>query len=198
MFSLTDPQCFYLFLTTYSTHSYHWLYYCQGTKKWKKPHGSLVDFNFKLTIHQQDVNITGPISDRSRPKHSQLVMYVDIKQPKQLHLVEIERKEMFYLMTHSTHIIYGYMVSDIWLRTILIVRKETCCCHMGYSFRLAARVLLYALSHRQDNTYTAFITPVVEHWLSWNKTWPWPRNHWANGVCWYKGINNICQHISYC
>ena len=25
--------------------------------------------------------------------------------------------------------------------------------HMGYSFRLAARVLLYASSHRQDSTY---------------------------------------------
>ena len=25
--------------------------------------------------------------------------------------------------------------------------------HMGYSFQLAARVLLYAPSHRQDNTY---------------------------------------------
>ena len=24
------------------------------------------------------------------------------------------RKEMFYLMTHSTHFIYGYMESDIW------------------------------------------------------------------------------------
>ena len=35
------------------------------------------------------------------------------------------RKEMFYLMMHSTHFIYGYMTSDIWLRTILIVRKET-------------------------------------------------------------------------
>ena len=32
---------------------------------------------------------------------------------------------MFYLMTHSTHFIYGYMASDILLRTILIVRKET-------------------------------------------------------------------------
>ena len=30
---------------------------------------------------------------------------------------------MFYLTTHSTHFIYGYMVSDLWLRTILIVRK---------------------------------------------------------------------------
>ena len=52
------------------------------------------------------------------------------------------RKEMFYLTTHSTHFIYGYMVSDIWLRTILIVRKETRCSHIGYSFRLAARVIL--------------------------------------------------------
>ena len=24
---------------------------------------------------------------------------------------------MFYLTTHSTHFIYGYMASDIWLRT---------------------------------------------------------------------------------
>ena len=60
---------------------------------------------------------------------------------------------MFYLTMHSTHLIYGYMVSDIWLRTILIVRKETRCCHIGYSFRLTARVLLYAPSHRQDSTY---------------------------------------------
>ena len=60
---------------------------------------------------------------------------------------------MFYLTMHSTRFIYGYMASDIWLRTILIVRKETCCRHIGYSYRLTARVLLYAPSHRQDNTY---------------------------------------------
>ena len=68
-------------------------------------------------------------------------------------LCKIKEREMFYLMMHSTHFIYGYMASDIWLRTILIVRKETCCSHMGYSFRLTARVLLYAPSHRQDSTY---------------------------------------------
>ena len=62
-------------------------------------------------------------------------------------------REMFYLTTHSTHFNYGYMASDVWLRTILIVRKETRCRHIGYSFRLAARVLLYASSNRQDNTY---------------------------------------------
>ena len=80
---------------------------------------------------------------------------------------------MFYLTTHSTHFIYSYMASDIWLRTILIVRKErkenvlfidtlntfylqlygilivrkeTRCHDIGYSFRLTARVLLYAPS----------------------------------------------------
>ena len=62
-------------------------------------------------------------------------------------------REMFYLTTHSTHFIYGYMASDIWLRTILIVIEETRCRHIGYSYRLTARVLLYAPSHRQDNTY---------------------------------------------
>ena len=67
-------------------------------------------------------------------------------------LIERER-EMFYLTTHSTHFIYGYIASDIWLRTIMIVRKETRCRHIGYSYRLTARVLLYAPSHRQDNTY---------------------------------------------
>ena len=33
------------------------------------------------------------------------------------------------------------------------MREETRCRNMDYSFRLAARVLLYVPSHRQDNTY---------------------------------------------
>ena len=76
------------------------------------------------------------------------------------------RKEMFYLTTHSTHFIYGYMASDIWLRTILIVRKETRCHHIGYSFRLTARVLLYAPSHKQDSTYhgLCYTSRVVNGW----------------------------------
>ena len=72
---------------------------------------------------------------------------------KQLICIMEGRKEMFYLTTHSTHFIYGYMAWDIWLRTILIVRKETWCRHIGYSLQLTARVLLYAPSHRQDSTY---------------------------------------------
>ena len=75
-------------------------------------------------------------------------------------------RNCFYLTTISTHFIYGYMVSDIWLRTILIVRKETRCCHIGYSFRLAARVLLYAPSHRQDSTYHGLLLH-----QSWSTGW---------------------------
>ena len=45
------------------------------------------------------------------------------------------------------------MSSDIWQRSTQIVREETRCHHMGYSFRLAESVFLYAPSHRQDITY---------------------------------------------
>ena len=67
----------------------------------------------------------------------------------------------FYLTTHSTRFILRlYGVKDIWLRTILIVRKETRCRHIGYSFRLKAMVPTDRIAHT-----TAFVTPVVEHWL---------------------------------
>ena len=46
-----------------------------------------------------------------------------------------------------------------------IAREKTRCRHMGYSFRLTARVLLYAPSYRQDSAYHGNVTPVVEHWL---------------------------------
>ena len=98
---------------------------------------------------------------------------------------------MFYLTTHSTHFIYGYMVSDIWLRTILIVRKDTCCCNIGYSFWLAARVLLYAPSHRQDSTYHG-LCYTSRRALAWTRNssmgpphegsiW-WPIAQWTNAL----------------
>ena len=80
-------------------------------------------------------------------------LYYFLKMSQLYSRIREREREMFYLTTHSTHFIYGYMASDIWLRTILIVRKETRCRHIGYSYRLTARVLLYAPSHRQDNTY---------------------------------------------
>ena len=58
---------------------------------------------------------------------------------------------MFCLTTHSTHFIYGYMASVIW--STQIGREETRFRHMGYSFRLAARDILYAPSHGRNSTY---------------------------------------------
>ena len=70
---------------------------------------------------------------------------------------ERERNGLFN-DTLNTFYLWLYGVRHMVVRKILIVRKETCCHHIGYSYRLAARVLLYAPSHRQNNT-------VVEHWL---------------------------------
>ena len=104
---------------------------------------------FTVNLFHSDIEITDTESLLAAFSSSSL-------SPKSSSMVEQEgRKEMFYLTMHSTHFIYGYMASDIWLRTILIVREETHCCHIGYSFQLAARVLLYAPSHRQDSTYNS-------------------------------------------
>ena len=70
-----------------------------------------------------------------------------VKTEEMITVLNDREREMFYLTMHSTHFIYGYMASDTWLRTILIVRKETRCRHISYSYRLTARVLLYAPSH---------------------------------------------------
>ena len=55
----------------------------------------------------------------------------------------------------------------IWGLTTQITRRETCCrFYMDYSFRLAASDLFDAPSHKDRTAYTtAFVIPVVEHWL---------------------------------
>ena len=51
----------------------------------------------------------------------------------------------FYLWLYGvTHMVKDHSDSK---------REETRCRHMGYSFRLATKVLLYASSPQQDNTY---------------------------------------------
>ena len=75
------------------------------------------------------------------------------------------RKDVYYLTTHSTN-----LVTVIWRRTYdkgptQIAREETRCRHMGYTFRLPARVLLYAHPTYRIAHTTAFVKPVVEHWL---------------------------------
>ena len=63
------------------------------------------------------------------------------------------RKEMFYLMTHSTHFILrlygiGHMVKDH-----SDSERGNLLPPNGLLFPITARVLLYAPSHRQDSTY---------------------------------------------
>ena len=67
------------------------------------------------------------------------------------------RKEMFYLTTHSTHFIYGYMASDI-LSTTQIVRGNPLPPH-GLLFPINSRGYFICTI-----TQTG-VTPVVEHWL---------------------------------
>ena len=69
-------------------------------------------------------------------------------------LIRISRKERNVLFNDALNIFYLrlYGVRHM-VKATEIAREETRCRHMGYSFRVAARVLLYAPSHRQDITY---------------------------------------------
>ena len=62
----------------------------------------------------------------------------------------------FYLWLYGVR----HMVKDTQ-----IVREETCCCHMGYYFRIAAR--FFYMDHPTDRIThnTTFVTHVMEHWL---------------------------------
>ena len=65
-----------------------------------------------------------------------------------IHLQQEGRKEMFYLMTHSTHFIYN-------------IKHQTYCSKRGnllpllhrLLFSISSKIPLYAPSHRQDSTY---------------------------------------------
>ena len=58
------------------------------------------------------------------------------------------RKEMFYLTTHSTHFIYGYMASDH-----SDSEKGNPLPPHGLLFPINSKGSFYASSHRQDSTY---------------------------------------------
>ena len=71
------------------------------------------------------------------------------------------RKEVFYLMNEG-NVLFNDTLNTFYLRLFGIghmvkdhsdSERETHCWHIDYSFQLAARVLLYASSHRQDNTH---------------------------------------------
>ena len=130
-----------------TTHSTHFIYgYMEGRKEM-----------FYLTTHSTHF-IYGYMEGRKE------MFYLTTHSTHFIYGYMEGRKEMFYLTTHSTHFIYGYMASNIWLRTILIVRKETRCHHMGYSFRLAARVLLCALKVQ------VILQVLLTHWVRYKQT----------------------------
>ena len=63
---------------------------------------------------------------------------------------------MFYLTIHSTHFIYSYMASDIWLRTILIVREAcaiTACSECTLKPKKRKRSLLQASNTNTGHKY---------------------------------------------
>ena len=63
-----------------------------------------------------------------------------------------EGKGMFYLTTPSTHFIYGYMASDIWLRTILISEKVNPLPPHGLLFPISSKGF-YMHRPTQDSSY---------------------------------------------
>ena len=83
-----------LYLKTHSTHFILRLY---GRKE-----GNVLFNNALNTFHLRSYGVRHMVKDHSDSENWKL--------------------EMFYLTMHSTHFIYSYMASDIWLRTILIVR----------------------------------------------------------------------------
>ena len=110
--------------------------------------------------------------DRSHdPSHYERTLYYGAKSSSQcdkhVHLTSsatafegsdlLNDAHLFYLRLYGV----GHMVKDD-----SDSEKETRRRHMGYSFRVATRVLLYMHLPSDRITHTtAFVTPVVVHWL---------------------------------
>ena len=75
------------------------------------------------------------------------------------------RKEMLYLTTHSTHFIYGYMVSD-HKKNHSDSEKENPLPPHRLLFPISSKGYFYMHHPTYRITHTtAFVTPVVEHWM---------------------------------
>ena len=72
---------------------------------------------------------------------------------------------MFYLMTHSTHFIYGYMASDIVKDHSDSEKGNPLPPHrLLFLINSKGSFICTIPTDRIAHT-TAFVTPVVEHWL---------------------------------
>ena len=81
-------------------------------------------------------------------------------------LLRKEGNVLFNDALNTLNFSYGNKASDIWSRTTQIMKEETRCRHIGYSFRVSACFFLYMHHPTEKIAHnTAFVTPVVEHWL---------------------------------
>ena len=65
---------------------------------------------------EKDRSDDRPLQKRARYRLSYIPLSYESKQSSSnvIGLFSLGRKDIFYLTTHSTHLIYGYMASDIW------------------------------------------------------------------------------------
>ena len=65
-----------------------------------------------------------------------------------------EIKVVFLFNDAPTHFIYGYLASDILLKTTQKSREKSYCYHfMGNIFLISNKDILISPSHRQNSTY---------------------------------------------
>ena len=80
-------------------------------------------------------NMDGP------PKNKELLSYAPVQDE---YVLFYDALNTFYLLLYGVgHTVKDHWDSEWWTR----------CRHIGYSFRLVARVILYASFNRQDSTY---------------------------------------------
>ena len=83
---------------------------------------------------------------------------------KDVYLKTEVRREMFYLMMHSTHFIYdgtGHMVKDHSDSE----RGNPLLPLHGLSFPISSKGSFYMPHPRQDSTYNSLFAPAMENWL---------------------------------
>ena len=76
------------------------------------------------------------------------------------------RKESFYLTTHSTHFVYGYMASGYMVKDHSDSEKGNPLLPHRLLLSISSKGSFF-MHHPTDRIphTTAFVTPVVEHWL---------------------------------
>ena len=73
---------------------------------------------------------------------------------------------MFYLTTHSTHFIYGYMASRHMVTDHSFSERGNPLPPYGLLFPISSKGFFYMHNPTDRITHTtAFVIPVVDHWL---------------------------------